>query len=46
MEMEWEEVFGTLQGNGNIVYLVKGLGYTGICICQNTLIGTLMICAF
>lgn len=41
MEIEWEEVSGTLQGNGNTVYLVKGLGYTGICICQSTLIGTL-----
>ena len=33
-------------GNGNIVYLHTGVSYTGRCICQNKLIGTLMICAF
>lgn len=46
MGMEIERERGSQQGNGNILYLDEGLGYTGIDICQNTLIGTLMTCTF
>ena len=32
--------------NGHFLYLVAGLGYTGVCICQNTSNGALRIYAF
>ena len=28
---------GTFWGDDNVLYLDRGLGYTGVCICQNSI---------
>lgn len=32
--------------DGNVLYVDRGVGYVGICICENGLACTVKICAF
>lgn len=40
--MDWEETWG----EDNVLCTDRGLGYTGVCKCQNLVNGTVRICAF
>lgn len=40
----WEKVWKNFLGNGNDLYLKRALGYTSVCIYQNSLNGTLKTC--